>query len=91
MRYCWLCGKPETSLDPMDTHHIFGGSNRKKSERMGLTVNLHHNECHIFGKRAAHNCGETMQALHEYGQRVAMENMGWSKDEFRRAFGRNYL
>lgn len=91
MKVCWLCGKPGTSLDPLDEHHIFGGSNRKKSEKLGLTVYLHNRSCHIFGKRAVHNCAETMQQLHEYGQRLAMETMGWDKDEFRKEFGRNYL
>lgn len=36
--YCALCGKPGTSLDPLDKHHIFGGSNRRNSERYGLVV-----------------------------------------------------
>ena len=41
--------------------------------------------------RAAHRCRETAQALHEYGQRMAMERMGWSTADFVREFGRNYL
>lgn len=48
--YCALCGKPGTGLDPLDKHHIFGGSNRRNSERYGLVVPLHHYECHIFGE-----------------------------------------
>lgn len=50
--YCALCGEPGTSLDPLDKHHIFGGSNRRNSEKYGLVVPLHHKECHIFGKQA---------------------------------------
>jgi hypothetical protein len=34
---------------------------------------------------------KTMQRLHEYGQELAMEENGWSIDDFRRIFGRNYL
>lgn len=89
--YCALCGKPGTSLDPLDKHHIFGGSNRRNSEKYGLVVPLHHYECHIFGENAVHNCRETMDKLHEMGQRMAMEQQGWTVDEFRRVFGRNYL
>ena len=90
MRTCWLCGKNGTD-EPLDRHHIFGGANRRKSEKLGLVVDLCHGSCHISGKRAAHRCRETAQALHEYGQRMAMEKMGWSTEEFVREFGRNYL
>lgn len=89
--YCALCGKPGTGLDPLDKHHIFGGSNRRNSERYGLVVPLHHYECHIFGEKAAHNCRESMDKLHVMGQRMAMEQQGWTKEEFRRIFGRSYL
>ena len=90
MRKCWLCGSTGRS-EPLDRHHIFGGSNRKKSERYGLVVDLCHNKCHIFGKNAVHNNAETMQELHEYGQRKAMAEQGWTVDDFRREFGKNYI
>lgn len=90
MRECFLCGKNGSS-DPLDKHHIFGGANRKKSERFGLTVDLCHHECHIFGKHAVHNDANVMQRLHEYGQRKAMTEQGWSVEDFIREFGRNYL
>ena len=90
MRTCWLCGKNGAD-EPLDRHHIFGGANRRKSEKLGLVVDLCHGSCHIFGERAAHRCRETAQALHEYGQRMAMERMGWSTADFVREFGRNYL
>lgn len=90
MRTCWLCGKNGTD-EPLDRHHIFGGANRRKSEQLGLVVDLCHGSCHISGKRAAHRCRETAQALHEYGQRLAMQRMGWSVQDFVREFGRNYL
>ena len=89
-RKCWLCGA-NGGRDPLDRHHIFGGSNRKKSEKYGLVVDLCHNSCHIFGPKAAHNNAETMQKLHEYGQRKAMEENNWTVDDFRRVFGKNYI
>ena len=76
-RVCWLCGRNGTA-EPLDRHHIFGGANRKKSEKYGLTAWL----C---------RCAETRGALQEYGQRLAMERQGWTREEFARQFGKNYL
>lgn len=90
MPECFLCGR-NGATGPLDRHHIFGGPFRKKSERLGLVVYLCHNRCHIFGPQAAHQNRETMQKLHEYGQRKAMEEHGWTTDDFIREFGRNYL
>lgn len=90
MRKCWLCGRNGTT-DPLDRHHIFEASNRKKSEKYGLTVDLCHFRCHIFGPEAVHNNAENMQRLHEYGQQKAMEENGWTVEEFRAVFGKNYL
>ncbi len=87
---CWLCGA-NGSCDPLDEHHIFGGANRKLSAKYGLTVRLCHSKCHIFGPNAVHNNAETMQQLREYGQRKAMCENGWSIEDFRSIFGRNYL
>ena len=32
-----------------------------------------------------------MLALHQYGQRIAMQRFEWTTDDFRREFGKNYL
>lgn len=90
MRSCWMCGRNGTA-DPLDKHHIFGGAYRNKSEKYGLTVDLCHCNCHLFGKKAAHNCRETMDELHRYGQKLAMQRYGWTKEEFMLEFGKNYL
>ena len=82
-RSCWLCGRNGTA-EPLDKHHIFGGAYRKKSEKYGLTVYLCHGSCHIFGEKAVHSCRETMDELHRYGQKMAMERMGWTKEDFMR-------
>lgn len=89
-RRCWLCGK-NGSDDPLDRHHIFGAANRDKSEKYGLVVLLCHRECHIFGKHAVHQSAETMQMLRQFGQKKAMEENGWSTEDFIREFGKNYL
>jgi len=90
MRKCWLCGR-NGAADPLDHHHIFGGPYRRKSENYGLVVDLCHHECHIFGHYAVHKNPETMRLLHEYGQRRAMRENGWTTEDFIREFGKNYL
>lgn len=56
-----------------------------------MKVRLCHGRCHIFGPEAAHNCAETMRTLRRCGQRKAMLEQGWTVDEFRMVFGKNYL
>ena len=87
---CFLCGRNGTT-DPLDAHHIFGGANRKLSERYALVIPLCHDRCHENGKDAVHRNAAVAQAVHEFGQRLCMERMGWSIEEFRAVFGRNYL
>ena len=87
---CFLCGRNGTT-DPLDAHHIFGGANRKLSEKYALVVPLCHNRCHENGKDSVHRNAATAQALHEFGQRLCMERMGWSIEEFRAVFGKNYI
>ena len=87
---CWLCGR-NGARDPLDRHHIFGGSRRDKSDRMGLVVFLCHRRCHLEGKQAVHRNPATMRRLHQYGQREAMAAMGWTVEDFIREFGKNYL
>lgn len=90
MRECWLCGR-NGFTDPLEVHHIFGSDRKKKSEKYGLLVDLCGNRCHRLGEFAVHNNAQTMQQLHEYGQKKAMEEQGWTIEEFRKEFGKNYL
>jgi len=89
--YCYLCGRPARYDDPLDKHHVFFGPNRSLSEKYGLTVYLHHFSCHIFGSEAVHNDAEVCRKLQGEVQEIAMEHYGWSVDDFRKIFGRNYL
>jgi hypothetical protein len=75
----------------MEKHHIFGGANRRKSEKYGLTVHLCGDKCHRNGPRAAHRSPETARQLREYGQRKYMEEQGATVDQFRAVFGENFL
>lgn len=89
---CWSCGAAG-DRDPLDTHHIFGGSelNRRRSEQYGLTVRLCHNKCHIFGEDAVHNNARRMREMREWGQEKVMLEQGWDVEDFRSVFGKNYL
>lgn len=87
MRKCFLCGKTGN----LDRHHIFGGPFRKKSEKYGLTVDLCHDTCHIFGPDSVHQNRETMLKIKRYGQRKVMTENGWTTEQFIKEFGKNYL
>ena len=78
---CFLCGKPY----PTDTHHIFNGSYRNKSDEDGLIVYLHRT-CH----RRLHNHSRSMLTFKQRGQRVYEETIG-NREEFIERYGKNYL
>lgn len=86
---CFLC-KRNRHAGRLEVHHIFGGARRKLSTKYGLTVTLCE-ECHRTAEWAVHQSAETMQYLHEYGQRKAMAENGWTKEEFMEVFGKNYI
>lgn len=87
---CFLCGRNGNG-DPLEHHHIFGGSRRKHSEKYGLVVLLCGERCHRLGRYAVHQNGEVMDYLHKYGQRKAMKEQGWTTEDFMKVFGANYL
>lgn len=88
--HCFICEMSECG-DHLDKHHIFGGALRGKSEQYGLTVYIHHNKCHIFGKNSAHMNRNVQAKLERIAQKKAMEYYGWTAEEFSRIFYKNYL
>lgn len=89
-RRCFLCGR-NGAQDPLEHHHIFGGSYRGKSEKYGAVVWLCGDRCHRNGKSAVHRNGDQMRRLRRYGQLTIMKSEGWTEDDFRREFGKSYL
>ena len=85
LTHCFRCNGRHRKLD---RHEIFGGANRAKSKRLGLWVMLCHEECHLNG---VHKHPDEMRELREIGQRQAMVTYGWTVDDFRREFGKNYI
>jgi len=96
---CYLCGRDEEWLDergtwhrdPLECHHVFGGSNRRQSEKYGLKVMLHGSECHRNGTLSVEQCREAREALQEKVQEEAMAYYGWSEDDWRERFGKSYI
>lgn len=81
---CFICG----SECWLEEHHIFPGPNRKNSEQYGLKVKLCH-FCHNEPPLGAHHNRGTELMLKEIGQREFEKH--YSRQEFMRIFGRNYL
>ena len=88
---CYLCGGRGTSLDPLDVHHVFFGALRSKSDKYGLTVYLHHNKCHIFGRDAVHVNRATDLAIKKSAQIAAMKKYRWTEQDFINQFYKNYI
>lgn len=87
---CFLC-KRNGNGDKLERHHIFGGSRRKLSEKYGLVVYLCGSRCHCEGKLSVHQNADIMDYIHRYGQKKAMQEQGWTVDEFRSVFGASYI
>lgn len=81
---CFLCG----CYGPLEWHHVFGGANRKNSEKYGLVVPLCH-RCHNEPPDGVHFNRRKMDELRARGQR-AFESIS-SHDEFMKIFGENYI
>lgn len=81
---CFLCG----GWGACEWHHIYGGANRKLSEKYGLKVRLHHH-CHNEPPDGVHHNKEVMDLLHQTGQRAF--DASYPDLDFMKIFGRNYL
>ena len=83
---CFLCGR--SCGEKLDRHEVYGGANRQKSKALGLWVMLCHNSCHLYGVHK--DAGKNFE-LKEKAQRAAMEHYGWTKEDFLKIIGRNYI
>lgn len=83
---CYLCG----STRFLEEHHIFGGANRKWSEKYGLKVYLCH-YCHNEPPLGVHFNQERNLYLKKAGQLKFTRYYNKNDEEFRQVFGKNYL
>ena len=80
---CWYTGETYE----LHKHHIFGGANRKNSEKYGLWVWLRPDK-HV-GSGGVHE-NRSMDLELEQAAEAAV-GQAHSDEEFRRIFGRNWL
>ena len=78
-----------TGNSPVERHHIFGGSNRSKSEKYGFVVPLRP-DLHPNGVMAGKGSDTIDELLKVKAQRYYEKNIGTRK-EFVNEFGKNYL
>jgi len=81
---CYFCHE----WHPLERHHVYGASNRKKSEKYGYVVHLCH-KCHNEPPDGVHHNAEKMLALHQAFQRIHEQT--YSREHFMQEFGKNYL
>lgn len=72
----------------LDRHHCFKASRRKNAEKYGLWVYLNHN-VHML----MHDHNKPYENLEEELKKVAQQAFEekWTREEFMRIFGCNYL
>lgn len=90
---CFLCGQ----YGMTETHHIFGGPNRRLSDEDSLVVFLCA-ECHNIPPDGVHYNSKRMNMLRKIGQKAyenKLKEEGYTDTEARTAFmrryGKNYL
>ena len=71
-------------------HEIFFGKNRQNSIKYGLVVFLAP-EMHNMSNAGVHFNHSFDMSLKQMGQRAAMDYYGWTIEEFRAIFGKNYI
>ena len=87
---CYLCASRGNyrHYPVLHEHHVFGGANRKVSERTGLKVWLCP-QCHVLGNYAVHKDQSINRELQQTAQRAYEQTH--TRIEFMLLFGRNYL
>lgn len=87
--HCFICGRnAHADYWGLDEHHVYGGANRKMSEKYGLKVYICHDSCHLNGVHKDANLNRQVQAI---VQKRAMQYYGWTLQEFIRIFRKNYM
>ena len=84
MDHCYFTGSAQ-----VERHHIWGGSNRKNSEKYGFMVPLRP-DLHPNGVMAGNNAEEIDLKLKQMSQKYFEEHCG-TRDEFRKIFGKSVL
>lgn len=87
--HCFICGRnARADYWGLDEHHVFGGANRRMSEKYGLKVYICHDSCHLNG---VHKDAELNRKVQAIVQKRAMQYYGWTIQDFIRIFRKNYI
>lgn len=81
---CRRCGKRGF----VHVHHVYGGSYRKTSDLLGLTVDLCP-ECHEY-IHSSKGTEERRQLQHDE-QQAYMDKMGWDVNQWIYVWGKSWL
>lgn len=81
---CYFCNRTDGKID---RHEVFHGPNRAKSAELGCWVNLCHN-CHM---QLHQTRPEMDKELKQICQVEAMKHYGWTVNDFRNVFGKNFI
>lgn len=84
MDHCMFTGYPG-----VERHHIFGGSNRKRSEKYGFVAPLRP-DLHPNGVHAGPDA-KTIDLILKMKAQVYFEERYGTRDDFIREFGKSYL
>ena len=84
MDHCYFTGTA-----PVERHHIFGGANRKNSEKYGFVIPLRP-DLHPNGVYAGQSAKLIDVKLKTMAQEYFEREYG-TRDDFRRIFGKSYL
>ena len=85
VRTCYMCGINRG----IEEHHCLSGSNRKMSDKYGLTVDLCV-YCHKDGWLAVHKNYDSKVAVIRKAQKCFLDR-GHTMEEWMELFGKNYL
>ena len=80
-RTCHRCGIEGI----LHTHHLIGGSYRKKADRLGLVVPLCP-KCHEI----AHKNASVNRQMRRYAELLMLQR-GWTEEQWIKEFGKTYL
>lgn len=83
---CYVMGSPLN----LHKHHIFGGSNRKKSEHYGLWIWLR-SDWHNLADYGIHFDKELDLKIKRLAQSMLEEQSEWNRDRFIKEFGRSWI
>ena len=86
MRYCEICGKPNSELH----HLVFGVANRKLSDEDQLVMNLCR-EHHEFMHKNATVSRIIGQLIYERNKCAEGYGVEAARDSFRIRYGKNYI